>query len=186
MTADAFTTPSPDIDVADWLGIEVVPSRGGDRVPCQVRIRQLGRTGPWMTRDGTAQELRLYRAIVGLVRSAPVEGRDLVLDVAQLSKALTYTPAVPAEVYRSIEQLGEVAERLKRQRDDARAAVAAANEDLIAAISVFWRLRAAPTHSERQDAPGFYRQQGELTALDYVLRLLRGEEPLSGPAGRPQ
>jgi hypothetical protein len=176
---DSFTAPSANIDVADWLGIEVVPNQPTDPVPCTTRIRQLGRGGPWMSRDGTAQELRLFRAIVALVRSSPVEGRDLVLDLAELTRVLQYTPAAPIEVYRSITQRVETAEGYRRQRDDARMTARASNEDLVAVVAGFRGLRASAEH--QRNSPAFHRQEGELNALDYVIRLLSGEEALTDP-----
>lgn len=179
-----FAAPSATTDVAEWLGIEVISTQPGDPVPCTTRIRQLGKNGPWTSRDGTAPELRLFHALVGLVRSSPVAGRDLVLDVAFLSAVLRYTPAAPTEVYRSIEQIRQTAERIKEQRDAARAAARATNEDLMAVVAGHRRLRASAQH--RQGTAAFHRQEGELAALDYIQRLLGGEEAVTPSKESPQ
>lgn len=183
-SSEFVAAPSATTDVAEWIGIEVISTRPGDFVPCTTRIRQLGKTGPWSSRDGTAAELRLFQALVGLVRSSPVAGRDLVLDVALLSAVLRYTPAAPVEVYRGIEQLAQTAERLKEQRDAARAAARATNEDLVAVVVGHRRLRAAARH--QQGTAAFHRQEGELAALDYIQRLLSGKEALTRPKESPR
>lgn len=174
-------TPPAHSSVADWLGVEVLAHPDGDSTPCTIRIRQLGKTGPWYGRAGTAQELQLYRAVIGLVQSAPVQGRDLVLDVALLAAVLKFAPTTADEVYQAIRQRAQLTGQFMRQRDEARSVVGASNSALVDAVANFRRSRAATVHPS--GSVPFHRREGELTALDFVLRLLQGEEPLTPPSG---
>ena len=163
-------------DVADWLGIEVLPGGAGQGGMSVVRIRQLGKR-TWSQRPGSVQELKLYRAVVGLVNTMPRRDRDVVLDVAMLRSAfdLPGEEKLDAdEVLREIRRLRYCVQTRTEERDKARAAVERTNEDLIGAVE---RLRAVRAQGNyRANTMPFLRREGELNAFDMVLRLLRGEE----------
>lgn len=185
MTVTPPLIPATVTDVGDWLGIEVIPRPATQEEPetCVVHFRPIG-SAKWVQRPGTPQELRLYRAITALVRTVPREGRDVVLDetaVEELRRVFDLDTAPTAQQIRQqVRTLSSRAARVIAERDGARRAASATNEDLIAVVEAFRTQRSAARHVPNSGPA--YRQEGELNMLAWFLRVLRGEDV--GPKAR--
>lgn len=184
-------------DLANWLGVEVVPSPVTGHV---VRFRQ--KDGAWQERDqaATPAEVQLYDAVRGLLATLPEDFYAQMLAV--LAEAVGCRPTeTVAGVLERIQEVRETVRRVGERASAAERSAAGLREELVRERALprltpkggdrneFARQvrRTAHQIQVRDDAPGHLRslefKQGVVMMANTVLYLL-GEEPLGRVVGR--